>query len=894
MRKNRFTIKTWLQSTAWGIFAIFALLGIIVIVYVNLIGNYYDILQKTNRLAYLEAEIRKLEKNFIYEETINDEYYISRKSNYLTAINSQKSEIKNLIKELKSNRFIKKQNFSEGLNSLDSNFTQYEETFSNMVESLTKIGFKDYGLTGEMRKKIHAVENYITKLDHGSRLSVYMLTLRRHEKDYFLRKDSKYIEKFNTVIEDFNQFIDKETASANLNADDGKYLKDLLNGYQDYFNKIVNLDIQIGLNDNSGLKNKLNITVSDIETAIIHIRNSVSDIADRKINEALILLTSVGAILLVGVIILMLRLSKHISKSIAHVHKYITILGKGQLPSFIVSKRNDEISDMTESLNILIENLQNTRRFAIEVGTGNLDTDINVFDNKGDIGGSLIEMRNQLAQVAEERERTKKEADRRAWVSEGKARNAEILRSPGDDQSKFYFYLLTNIVDYLGANIGAIYIIKDIDNEDLGYELTAAISYNHNDTDIFSETDVKRNTYIFRAIKEQKILTVNNIPKGKLKLSSSVVEFEINSLIVSPLKLRATDKIVGALEIGAMKKFKQYKIDLLLSISNDIAIAVSNIMHHRKTERLYKHTRKQAEQLAERQEEIERQKELLQEQAKTLQESNNLLEIQKEQTAGSIRYAKSIQNAVLPDKKILERAFRNHFLIFKPRDIVSGDFYRIMFSSDNERPLIFLTIADCTGHGVPGAFMSMIGSMLLQQIIDADKITDPKRILSILNERVIKALHQNKAENTTNTNKDGMDIALVRIEPVSDNDYKIVFSGGKIDMYYYRVQEDKTLQKLKADRKSIGGLNTRSDKEFTDSEISLSSGDKIYIFSDGIPDLNNSERKRFSSKSLLNLLNSLKDKKMKTQKAAIDNEIILHQGQEPQRDDMALIACELI
>ncbi|MCF6364895.1 MAG: YfiR/HmsC family protein [Bacteroidales bacterium] len=259
------------------------------------------------------------------------------------------------------------------------------------------------------------------------------------------------------------------------------------------------------------------------------------------------------------------------------------------------------------------------------------------------------------------------------------------------------------------------------------------------------------------------------------------------------------------------------------------------------------------------------------------------IEIQNEAITSSINYAKNIQQAILPLGDDLEKYF-DSFVIFKPRDIVSGDFYWYAHlpATDDFSEKIFVAAVDCTGHGVPGAFMSMIGSRLLSEIVLEQKIVSPKDILERLDEKVKLALRQE-----TTDNNDGMDMTLCMIEK-EDNTFHITYSGAKCDLYYYSKKDD-DITILSSARRSIGGtIQKRGNIEFDNKDFFVYNDDSIWLSTDGIIDQNNAERKRFGTPRYIETLKEAKDLSLAEQKNLIEKRLAEYQGEEEQRDDITI------
>ncbi len=276
--------------------------------------------------------------------------------------------------------------------------------------------------------------------------------------------------------------------------------------------------------------------------------------------------------------------------------------------------------------------------------------------------------------------------------------------------------------------------------------------------------------------------------------------------------------------------------------------------------------------LKRRNEELER---LVAERTHELNEKN-------QQIMSSIRYSKRIQGAILPVLDNLKKVFSDVFIIYKPRDIIAGDFY--WFSIEDKYR--FIAAADCTGHGVPGALLSIIGNMLLNEIVKQHKTYEPSKILAELHIQMQIVLKQ---ENPDASTRDGLEICLCRIE--SDTN-KMVFAGAGRPLYISRRQEDRKnaiLLEIKGDNRGIGGKQREEVRIFTDHEIELVDYDMVYLTTDGYIDQNDPEDVKFGSRRMKELFSDIADKPVEEQKAILEKALRDHQQHEEQRDDITLM-----
>lgn len=259
---------------------------------------------------------------------------------------------------------------------------------------------------------------------------------------------------------------------------------------------------------------------------------------------------------------------------------------------------------------------------------------------------------------------------------------------------------------------------------------------------------------------------------------------------------------------------------------------------------------------------------------------NQQIARQNKEITDSIVYARRIQHAILPPQEIITQILSEHFILFKPRDIVSGDYYW-MTQIQNK---IIITAADCTGHGVPGAFMSLLGITFLHEIVHEKQITQSDKILHELRERIIESLNKS---GRTEDYKDGMDMALCVIHKDS---LTLDYSGAYNPLYIIRNGD---LIELKADKMPVG-LSEKSHEIFSIHSQKLEKNDTLYMFSDGYVDqFGGPQNRKFMSKQFKELLCSIQQEPMETQKEILDTTIETWRGDTKQIDDIIVIGLKI-
>jgi serine phosphatase RsbU (regulator of sigma subunit)/HAMP domain-containing protein len=247
----------------------------------------------------------------------------------------------------------------------------------------------------------------------------------------------------------------------------------------------------------------------------------------------------------------------------------------------------------------------------------------------------------------------------------------------------------------------------------------------------------------------------------------------------------------------------------------------------------------------------------------------------------SIKYAKRIQEAILPPDHLFKNLLPQSFVYYKPKDIVSGDFYWL----EKIGSKVFFAAVDCTGHGVPGAFMSIVGHNQLKQVVS--NITDhkPAIILDELSKGVSESLHQHYDGSTA---KDGMDLSLCAYDT---DRQELEFSGAFNPLYLVRNGD---LQEVKANKFPIGIFLGREARNFTNHKISMQKGDVVYIFSDGYADqFGGPKGKKFMANQFRNLLLNIHQLPMEKQKEELDRTLEEWKGPEEQVDDILVIGVRI-
>lgn len=371
---------------------------------------------------------------------------------------------------------------------------------------------------------------------------------------------------------------------------------------------------------------------------------------------------------------------------------------------------------------------------------------------------------------------------------------------------------------------------------------------------------------------------------GKNKPAGGIfVQGNMRTDIIYTIPVEGTDWFVNAHEnIDAIsKEIKHLRFRYILgSLLFGLIIAISASITARRISRGYeKQIEQKNDELQELNYKINQQNEEISAQLDVIAKKNK-------EITDSIYYAEKIQSAVLPQMSILNLNIPESFVLYKPKDIISGDFY--WFNSVNQYMVI--VAADCTGHGVPGAFMSMLGITLLNELINHRRLVEADAILNELRNQVKTSLGQ---LGNTNDQKDGMDIAICVIDNAKKS---LQYAGAFNPLYLIRKNETSNIYEfteIKADRMPIG-VYPKDNQSFRNNVIQLSNNDCLYIFSDGYNSQFGGEKgETFKSKRFQNVLLSIQNEPMKKQKEILESTLSDWQGKREQVDDILVIGLKI-
>ncbi len=353
-----------------------------------------------------------------------------------------------------------------------------------------------------------------------------------------------------------------------------------------------------------------------------------------------------------------------------------------------------------------------------------------------------------------------------------------------------------------------------------------------------------------------------NLNDSLIKLSNSQNMAELDTKYQVEKKDKELLKLKEKAAIEQLEKEKQENKSMMLMIGIGVSLLLGGFA-------LYAYLNKQ------------KANKLLDKEKHLVEQQKEILEVKNKEILDSITYAKRIQNAILPADNLFKQSFKEYFIFYKPKDIVAGDFYWLYKKEDS----IYLAVCDCTGHGVPGALVSVVCNNSLERAVNEFKLKKPSAILDKTRE-LVKIAFQGNEENVN----DGMDICLIHLHPSKNNStIEIEYAGANNALWYY---SENTMKELSPDKQPIG--NYANEKPFTNKEIVLNTNDILYLFSDGYADqFGGPKGKKFKYKQLNEVILANHGKPLSDQKEILKHTFDNWKGDLEQVDDVCVIGIRL-
>lgn len=574
-------IKTKLLLAFGGVLFVSLMLSVWSVFSIYKIIDYESLVSVIDHINISRLELRRAEKNFLLRDVTKPSLFEKGVSPYLTTFRKIEGKLMSTVDSLGKNNYIESLGISSELAETKARLLEYTDAFYLLAEKVKKRGFKDWGDEGELRNAIHTVEkdNVVDK--------TMILDLRKNEKDFFLRKDVQYIDKFDAGIDELKSSIAGNRS--NKAVEDAARNLDL---YKEKFHQIADAEKAIGLNEKEGLSAKLQNACDKLDPVAIKLgtitETKISGVVNRTILGIII---AVLAQLVLG-IGLAITFSKEFTKNTTRIRDNIVQLSDGKYPKETEVTSIDEFGESQSALNNLIERVKTAASFAEKVGNGELNARYDERYSNDVLAKALMAMHVKLKYAAEEDEK-------RNWVTQGQANFGELLRNQDQDVAKFGDQVLSFTVKYTGSNQGRLFIIND-DTDDKFLQLISSYAW---DKKKFLEQRIEFGEGLAgQCWREGEPIYMTEVPENYIHISSGLGFANPRNIFILPLKVNAV--IYGVLEIASLKIYEDFEREFIIKLSENLSSAISTVRINHKTKILLTQTQQQTEEMRAQEEEM--------------------------------------------------------------------------------------------------------------------------------------------------------------------------------------------------------------------------------------------------------------------------------------------------
>ena len=517
-------------------------IGLITFLYQKSINRYYIYKNDLDELRHLTGQIDGLQKDILAIDSRDEVYISSGKSKHTALANSNIRDSRKVLERLKNNPTTTEFKLNENIEKLSLLRENYNLSLDLLQKKLKERGFKDYGLEGRMRQYAHFLE----EIDVDKAL---ILQMRRHEKDFFLRKDMDYKAKLHQTAEQLKRKI----VDGKVNDAQKEKFITYINDYERLFDVVVNLEKEIGFDNKTGIRGQLSLAYEKIDGEVQNLYEVISFYIDGLIWQAQLIVISAILIMLVTGGIFAVYFSYSISRPIIvldRVAKSVVKGLKGQESFLDKVNTDDEVGDLAKNFKVMLNKLKSSIEEA--------------------------EDRNQQLQefVSQEYKRN--------WENEGLALFGEILKNNNDDLEVQAVEIISNLVKYTNSVQGGLFIVNDTEENHHFLELKASYAYERRK---FVQKTIEFGEGLLGAIwREGDTKLITDIPQDYLHITSGLGQTNPKSLLIVPIK--TDERIEGIIEIASLREYEPYQIEFIERLSRRIATNLAAVKANEKNIKL--------------------------------------------------------------------------------------------------------------------------------------------------------------------------------------------------------------------------------------------------------------------------------------------------------------------
>jgi GAF domain-containing protein len=559
---------------------------------VYVISSIYSIRQYNQLSYHIDQSQQFLNKAWIAKEEFLGTSYsdtvfvIQGVNNSLIIFNSSMDSLSQLTAEIQANDIIRFRGQDRMMSSIETDAKLFRDKFLQAVGLVNQKGFKNIGLEGQMRLAIHSIENAKLPID-----KVYLLTLRRHEKDFLLRKDPQYVRRFDTEIEVFRSHLqDLNTPDTTLKAE----VIAALETYQTVFKEIVNIETTIGLHPNTGLRGEMARVYNGIERQLNNFNLRMKESNQRATTIILGSLSGMFLIFILTAIISLRWLLLYVAKPVSQIRDAAIGIADGDISiNLSTLKTSRLLRALTMSFDKIVLKFRTVMEQIEQISTRKITQELPLNNEKD-------EVTHTLNKIIVELRRIDTQEAKRKWFNEGLAQFADLLRVNSSGEVNLYDNVVRNFVKILHANLGALFVVEAQETGEEILEMRSCYAYNRKK---FLERQILKGEGIAgTAWVEQEYIYLTDLPEDYLSIGSGIGESLPKCLLVVPLKVN--EQVMGVLELASFTLFEEHEIQLVLAVSENVASFIQNAKISEKTRSLLEGSNILTQQLREQEEEL--------------------------------------------------------------------------------------------------------------------------------------------------------------------------------------------------------------------------------------------------------------------------------------------------
>lgn len=551
------------------------LIGGIVVGYLwSQVDKYQQIKSDVAETMMRFDNAQKIEQDFLIFGWKEIDFLEDGKSKFTQQFFKEIETVEQSLEQKIKSKFIKEKELEYDFSSILISINSYKKSFDDLRKLLYARGFKDHGLEGEMRSYVHNLQNC-----ESAEEKVFAFSLRRHEKDFALRKDMSYTDKLHNTADQFIDFVKGASIEEFPHMTESYKSKTIeaIKAYKNHFDNIVQTEISIGLNEKSGQFLQLNRNKKETEPRISLLYQKINEQNKSLRQTASIVIGLTLLILLLTVFALVYYLRKTVSKPIIKLDNIVkkVLSGDSNAGNELKHEGKDEIGSLNRNFSLMLDNLRENLK--------------------------LIKDKNESLELKSKQDKI------RTWNIEGLSHFSDLMKGSNTNLGEFANSIISETVKYLKANQGAFFMLND-ENEESIMELKACYAFNKKK--YIHKKIEKGEGLIGQTWIEGEPIYMTDVPSSYINITSGLGDAPPRSIMILPLKTE--QQIVGILEIASFQEFEKHEQELLTELANRLGSVIESIKMQEKTQKLLEQSQEMTEQMQAQEEEMRQNMEELQ------------------------------------------------------------------------------------------------------------------------------------------------------------------------------------------------------------------------------------------------------------------------------------------